>query len=427
MANNSNSQTGTAAKSFLLINQNEQGQCGNNVASSATLLSQSVNNFVDNISSSDAGVSMEHRSEPQFPHHQAQKSTITYYQNKMNHYGNLLNNQGTGTNSNNASSGINSMSGGSGKLFCGVMTSNSSSSMLSSSTPSNRRGCDNSQIINNLSKDQTNQFTNLANKLSSLANEALIHKSPQHHYIIGNNNQIIDDKLVANRVLNQANRRRDSIDSQTSLSSSNKFMNHVSLKVLQRRKINFDQNNEINRDSNSVEVELIETDHSLTKTSSISSGSSGIGVSESCNRSNSKKRYFRSLHKSKKSIKTIEATLRNSRSIEQWLDDFGKIQTDICSKTDKLMNNNQKYTFKIGSIENVSALANVTNHKSVKRAKSFCDYDNDNLENIDSSKMIVRKKKAQEKLKVKNILGRKRGNKFYDAEPGFIAIAVKKV
>ncbi len=34
----------------------------------------------------------------------------------------------------------------------------------------------------------------------------------------------------------------------------------------------------------------------------------------------------RSLQKSKKSIKTIEETMKNSRSIEQWLNDFGKLQ-----------------------------------------------------------------------------------------------------
>jgi hypothetical protein len=287
--------------------------------------------------------------------------------------------------------------------------------MLSSSTPSNRRGCDNSQVINNLSKEHTNQFTNLTKKLSNLVNDAsTTTHSPLHHYIIGNNNQIIDDKLVANRVLNQTNRRRDSIESQTSLSSStsNKFMHHVSVKVLQRRKINFDQNNECHLDSNSVEVDLIETDHqtdpSLTKTSSISSGSSGIGVSESCNRSNSKKRYFRSLHKSKKSIKTIEATLRNSRSIEQWLNDFGKIQTDL-TKTDKLMN---KYSFKIGSIENVSAITNLTSHRSVKRAKSFCDYDNDNLAIIDANKMFIKKKKLKKNLKSKISLDEKEEMNF---------------
>ena len=38
---------------------------------------------------------------------------------------------------------------------------------------------------------------------------------------------------------------------------------------------------------------------------------------------------YRSLQKSKKSIKTLEETMKNSRSIEQWLNDFGKLNQSL--------------------------------------------------------------------------------------------------
>ena len=38
---------------------------------------------------------------------------------------------------------------------------------------------------------------------------------------------------------------------------------------------------------------------------------------------------YRSLQKSKKSIKTLEETMKNSRSIEQWLNDFGKLNQSM--------------------------------------------------------------------------------------------------
>jgi hypothetical protein len=81
-----------------------------------------------------------------FPH--PQKSTVTYYQNK---------NAATTTNGGSNSSGINNLScgvggggagGAGGRFLCGA-SSNSASSM--NGTPS-RRGCDNSQVMNNLSK-----------------------------------------------------------------------------------------------------------------------------------------------------------------------------------------------------------------------------------------------------------------------------------
>jgi hypothetical protein len=40
---------------------------------------------------------------------------------------------------------------------------------------------------------------------------------------------------------------------------------------------------------------------------------------------------YRSLQKSKKSIKTLEETMKNSRSIEQWLNDFGKLSQSMAS------------------------------------------------------------------------------------------------
>ena len=131
LANNSNSSK--SATKPLMPSSVERPANENANVSSAGLLSQSANTFVDNMLHSNGNA----RASQELPFPQPQKSTITYYQNMM-----------SVAHSNNASSGINSMSG-SGKLLCGV-SSNSSSSMLSS-TPS-RRGCDNSQVMNNLNK-----------------------------------------------------------------------------------------------------------------------------------------------------------------------------------------------------------------------------------------------------------------------------------
>lgn len=106
-------------------------------------------NIKSNVDTIDTDTDMSHT--PAFPPH-PQKSTITYYQNKMNQHGVIGSGGGMASTalsaSNNSTSCINGLNGG-GKLFCGA-ASNSSSSMLSS-TPS-RRGCDNSQVMNNLSK-----------------------------------------------------------------------------------------------------------------------------------------------------------------------------------------------------------------------------------------------------------------------------------
>jgi hypothetical protein len=254
-----------------------------------------------------------------------------------------------------------------------------------------------------------NQFTNLANKLSNLANET----TPQQ-YIIGNGIVATQEPMSAtSRVLTN---RRDSTDSRAS-SSSAKIVQNTSVKALHRRKINFEyeENGSLrenqqkihadNLDTNSVEVEIVEMDHSMKTASSISSGSSGIGISDNFNNSNSKRlkrNSYRSLQKSKKSIKTIEATLRNSCSIEKWLNDFGKLLPD--EKHLKSSHLTSKFNSKMSSNENL-ALNSDAKNKSAKRAKSFCDYDNDGNSQGESmnntQRLFIKKKKQKKNLKSK--------------------------
>lgn len=259
-------------------------------------------------------------------------------------------------------------------------------------------------ILLNL-KAQLNQFTNLANKLSNLANET----SPQQ-YIIGSGLEHMrkDEPTTVNRFLTN---RRDSIDSHVSASSV-KIVQNTSVKVLQRRRINFgqEQQEQLDQlancehlDTNSIDVEIVDMDHSL-KTSSISSCSSGIGICENFSNSkrvkkNNSSNNYRSLQKSKKSIKSIEATLRNSCSIEKWLNDFGKLQPDDQLKSNRLSN---KFNSKLSSNENLS-LNSRSNTKSVKRAKSFCDYENDNYAEIlnNTQRLLIKKKKLKKNVKSK--------------------------
>ena len=248
-----------------------------------------------------------------------------------------------------------------------------------------------------------NQFTNLANKLSNLANE-----TTPHQFLIGNGVVASQEPMsAASRVI--AN-RRDSTDSRAS-SSSAKIVQNTSVKALHRRKINFEYEENCslrenqqkvhadNLDTNSVEVEIVEMDHSMKTASSISSGSSGIGISDNFNNNSSSKRLkrnsYRSLQKSKKSIKTIEATLRNSCSIEKWLNDFGKLCPD--EKHLKSSQLTSKFNSKMSSNENLAFNSDAKN-KSVKRAKSFCDYDNDGNsqgESINNTQRLLIKKKKQ--------------------------------
>jgi hypothetical protein len=128
---------------------NENG----NVSSSAALLSKSGNVFVDNMlrnSNNNLDTSVTNgldtlatASTQPFPH--PQKSTITYYKNAL---AATTNGGSNSSGINNLSCGVGGASGAGGRFFCGV-SSNSVSSM--NGTPS-RRGCDNSQIMNNLSK-----------------------------------------------------------------------------------------------------------------------------------------------------------------------------------------------------------------------------------------------------------------------------------
>ena len=257
-----------------------------------------------------------------------------------------------------------------------------------------------------------NQFTNLANKLSNLANE-----TTPHQYIIGNGIVASQEPMsAASRVMTN---RRDSTDSRAS-SSSAKIVQNTSVKALHRRKINFEYEENCslrenqqkvraeNLDTNSVEVEIVEMDHSMKTASSISSGSSGIGISDNFNNNSSgskrlKRNSNRSLQKSKKSIKTIEATLRNSCSIEKWLNDFGKLCPD--EKHLKSSQLTSKFNSKMSSNENLAFVNSDAKSKSVKRAKSFCDYDNDGNsqgESINNTqRLLIKKKKQKKNLKSK--------------------------
>ena len=161
LANNNSTKTTSANHANALLNNNSTIVCratGNDFSNvnGANVFVETNNITFDVNNHNDSDVSQP----PAFPH--PQKSTITYYQNKMNQHGVAgvggggASGPSTSLVGNNLSSGLNSSSGG-GEMFCGV-TSNSSSSMLSS-TPS-RRGCDNSQIMNNLSKGKTISIEN---------------------------------------------------------------------------------------------------------------------------------------------------------------------------------------------------------------------------------------------------------------------------
>ena len=175
---------------------------------------------------------------------------------------------------------------------------------------------------------------------------------------------------LATRVLLSQNDRRDSMNSN------------------QRRIINLDAH-ETTSSTKEEMGPLDDMDHS-ERTSSLSSGSSGIGVCDNfSSKKRSKKSSYRSLQKSKKSIKTIEATLRNSGSIEQWLNDFGKIQPDEqCKlKSSQLTSKMTRQNPKISSTENLTwCEANSGEQsKAVKRANSFCEYENEYLSSCTSS------------------------------------------
>ena len=135
-----------ASKSHLLNNTNAtansttraMGNAKANV-SSVALLSPSVNSFVGNMLNANQQAAENNIQPFPVPH----KSTVTYYQNKFQ----SENGASTAPNSN----GNAGCAGGSGKFFCGVTSSSASNMQAASGTPS-RRGCDNSQIMNNLNK-----------------------------------------------------------------------------------------------------------------------------------------------------------------------------------------------------------------------------------------------------------------------------------
>ena len=218
-----------------------------------------------------------------------------------------------------------------------------------------RRG-DNSQIINNINNSKNLAILTPNTNDSSSTTGLLLNSSSS----IFNNKKLDQNAILNNNVINnetgatileescstneneQINANKNSspgpLIKRTKLqsSSSNSFSSGSQRTnpeqtglLLKLRKRDHFLNHSLNETDRNLKQKLTkqnDTCYSSQVVYNEEDDEESISEDESSSNKKLNSKTYRSLQKSKRSIKTLEETMKNSRSIEQWLNDFGKLQ-----------------------------------------------------------------------------------------------------
>lgn len=352
-------------------------------------------------------------------------------------------------------------------------------------TPCARRGSDNSQVINNINNDKIKKGQQYPGGLIKYQHEAVgsfgtpttssVFSSSSAVPLISKTNQHQTPRFSTNdanktgrdlsdtedaKLLNQTNvsqapngtvvtnqpssfknillrKRSDYLNHSLNETDRNIYKNNSKDKQhLQKRKINLENEYEDDDDyddDGDHETDDFYNDKYMTQTAN--TGIGGIN-SERAGSFNVKNNY-RSLQKSKRSIKTIEETMKNSRSIEQWLNDFTKLKANDLNNTKRkpsvnqldLINDKSSMSMHAGSINNLNTsdftdensetgsdnkkfkinhhhteIKTVTEEDFNRNESSICDEDDDSMSSSNSEALLKTIEKSPLYKLVKEII-----------------------